>query len=61
PATRAAARQCPGRPSRGGTASGDPPSGGAMQDGKGRTQGGWMPHAPGALPGGLAQEAPDGL
>ncbi len=61
PATRTVARQCPGRPSHGGTASGDPPSGGAMQDGKGRTQGGWMPHAPGALPGGLAQEAPDGL
>ena len=26
-----------------------------------RTDSGWMPHAPGALPGGLAQEAPDGL
>ncbi|WP_239483056.1 RNA polymerase sigma factor [Paraburkholderia sp. C35] len=26
-----------------------------------KTGSGWMPHAPGALPGGLAQEAPDGL
>lgn len=27
----------------------------------GRTSGGWMPHAPGALPGAIGQEAPDGL
>ena len=26
-----------------------------------KTDGGWLPHASGALPGGLAQEAPDGL
>jgi RNA polymerase sigma factor (sigma-70 family) len=33
----------------------------AMRDNTGRTSGGWMPRAPGALPGGIAQEAPDGL
>ncbi|MEM5386156.1 RNA polymerase sigma factor [Paraburkholderia phymatum] len=35
-------------------------SGGAP-DGPRKTESGWLPHAPGGLPGGIAKEAPDGL
>jgi RNA polymerase sigma-70 factor (ECF subfamily) len=58
PAVRSSARAV--RPAHGGSASGDPPTG-AADDTTRTTERGWMPHAPGALPGGLAQEAPDGL
>lgn len=34
---------------------------GAAPDTPHKTDSGWLPRAPGALPGGLAQEAPDGL
>ncbi|EIM97947.1 RNA polymerase sigma factor, partial [Paraburkholderia hospita] len=58
PAMRASARtEGPGRSAHAG--SGAPPGG--SPDTPRKTEGGWLPHAPGALPGGLAQEAPDGL
>ena len=58
PAVRAAARpHGAARPAYDGGAA--PP--GAVPDLRRQTESGWLPHAPGALPGGLAQEAPDGL
>jgi RNA polymerase sigma-70 factor (ECF subfamily) len=58
PAVRAAARpHGAARPAHDGGAA--PP--GAMPDLRRQNDSGWLPHAPGALPGGLAQEAPDGL
>lgn len=63
PALRASARtQGLSRSAHAG--SGSPPGGappGGVPDTPRKTESGWLPHAPGALPGGLAQEAPDGL
>ncbi|WP_313063820.1 RNA polymerase sigma factor [Paraburkholderia sp. LEh10] len=59
PAVRASARTV--RPARDGSAAEGPPSGGPASDPTRKTASGWMSHAPGALPGGIAQEAPDGL
>ncbi|SDJ52309.1 RNA polymerase sigma-70 factor, ECF subfamily [Paraburkholderia steynii] len=58
PAMRASART--EGPSRPGHAGGGAPPGGSPDTPR-KTESGWMPHAPSALPGGLAQEAPDGL
>ncbi|MEM5366708.1 RNA polymerase sigma factor [Paraburkholderia azotifigens] len=63
PAVRASSRSAgSSRPAHDGSA-GSPAaaSPGAAPDTTRKTESGWMPHAPGALPGGLAQEAPDGL
>jgi len=58
PAVRASSRAAgSSRPAHDGSAG----SPGAAPDTARKTDSGWMPHAPGALPGGLAQEAPDGL
>ena len=59
PTVRASTRTV--HPAHGGSASGDPPTSAFAPDITGKTQSGWTPHAPGALPGGIAQEAPDGL